>query len=186
LRDDGIRVLTSSTPVRVQPDDGARLRLMVTLPRTHTPPWAVLAVLCLAVFLINVSTLIVNIALPQISSQLGASSADLSWIVDGFNLSFSALVLAGGSLSDRYGRRRALIAGLALFAAALRVPAAARLRRHDVSGCCAWDSASAIVASASCPRTPGWLPPFFRRGTRKGLSADLVGYPEHRRSTTDS
>jgi EmrB/QacA subfamily drug resistance transporter len=77
----------------------------------------VLAVLCLGVFLINLSTLIVNIALPQIADQLHASTRDLLWIVDAFNLSFAALVLAGGNLSDRFGRRGALIAGLVVFAA---------------------------------------------------------------------
>lgn len=68
--------------------------------------------------MINTSTLIVNIALPQMSDQLGASTRDLLWIVDAFNLSFAALVLAAGSLSDRFGRRPALIFGLTLFAVA--------------------------------------------------------------------
>lgn len=80
--------------------------------------WAVLAVLCLAVFVINVSTTIVNVALPTLVGELGASTRDLLWIVDAFNLAFAALVLAAGSLSDRFGRRRFLLGGLAVFAAA--------------------------------------------------------------------
>ena len=86
-----------------------------------SPParrWAVLAVLCLAVFVINVSTTIVNVALPTLVGELGASTRDLLWIVDAFNLAFAALVLAAGSLSDRFGRRRFLLGGLAVFAAA--------------------------------------------------------------------
>lgn len=81
------------------------------------PPAVVLAVLCLSVFVINVSTLIVNVALPTLVTALDATTRDLLWIVDAFNLAFAALVLAAGSLSDRFGRREWLIGGLAVFAA---------------------------------------------------------------------
>jgi EmrB/QacA subfamily drug resistance transporter len=79
--------------------------------------WTVLVALCLAVFVVNVATSVVNIALPSLVSELGASTGDLLWIVDAFNLAFAALVLAGGSLSDRFGRRRSLLIGLGGFAA---------------------------------------------------------------------
>src|SRR4028119_1674199 len=87
-------------------------------PLRQSRPGVVLAVICLSVFVINVSTLIVNIALPALVTELGATTRDLLWIVDAFNLTFAALVLAAGSLSDRYGRREWLIGGLVLFAAA--------------------------------------------------------------------
>ena len=74
-----------------------------------------LAVLCAAVFVINVDSTIVNIALPALVRQLGSSTRDLQWVVDAYNLTFAALVLAAGSLGDRYGRKGALVAGLALF-----------------------------------------------------------------------
>lgn len=70
--------------------------------------------LCLGVFVVNGSTTIVNIALPTLTTDIGASTRDLLWIVDGFNLTFAALVLAAGSLSDRFGRRPALLLGLAI------------------------------------------------------------------------
>src|SRR5829696_802881 len=79
--------------------------------------WAVLAVLCLATFTINVATMIVNVALPSLTRELGASTRDLLWIVDAFNLVFAALVLAAGSLSDRYGRKGALVVGLLIYLA---------------------------------------------------------------------
>ena len=72
-----------------------------------TSPWLVLAVLCAAVVLINLSTTIMNTALPTLVRDLDASTRELLWIVDAFNLAFAALVLAAGSLSDRFGRRRA-------------------------------------------------------------------------------
>lgn len=80
--------------------------------------WRILAVLCLAVFVVNVSTTIVNIALPTLTREIGANTRDLLWIVDAFNLAFAALVLAAGSLSDRFGRRRFLIVGLGIVAVA--------------------------------------------------------------------
>src|SRR6266536_335704 len=76
----------------------------------------VLATVCLAAFAINLDTTIVNVALPDLGRQLGATTRDLQWIVDGYNLAFAALVLTAGSLGDRFGRRPALLIGLAGFA----------------------------------------------------------------------
>jgi EmrB/QacA subfamily drug resistance transporter len=77
--------------------------------------WTVLAVLCVAVFTINVDGTIVNVALPSLVRALGASTSGLQWVVDAYQLTFCALVLAAGSLSDRFGRKGALMSGLALF-----------------------------------------------------------------------
>ena len=77
--------------------------------------WLVLAVLCVAVFAINVDTTLVNVTLPTLVRELHASTSQLQWVVDAYNLAFAALVLAAGSLSDRFGRKGALITGLAVF-----------------------------------------------------------------------
>jgi EmrB/QacA subfamily drug resistance transporter len=87
-------------------------------PSRSASPWAILAAVCLAAFAINIDTTVVNVALPSLTRQLGASTRQLQWIVDGYNLAFAALVLAAGSLGDRYGRRPALITGLLGFALA--------------------------------------------------------------------
>ena len=76
---------------------------------------AVLLTLCLAVFTINLDTTIVNVALPTLVRDLNASTRQLQWIVDAYSLVFAALVLAAGSVSDRVGRKGALLAGLAIF-----------------------------------------------------------------------
>ena len=55
---------------------------------------------------------LIAVALPQLSAELGASAAQRQWIVDAFVLVFAALLVAGGVLADRYGRRRALLVGL--------------------------------------------------------------------------
>ena len=87
-------------------------------PLTSRRRLAVLATVCLAVFAINLDTTIVNVALPSLSRQLGAGTSTLQWVVDGYSLAFAALVLTGGSLGDRFGRRPVLVAGLLGFAAA--------------------------------------------------------------------
>lgn len=78
-------------------------------------PWLVLAVVCLSVYVLNLSITIVNVALPAFVAELGATNRDLQWIVDAYNLTFAGFVLAAGSLADRYGRRGALIVGLTIF-----------------------------------------------------------------------
>src|ERR1700760_2898664 len=80
-------------------------------------PTLILAVVLVAALAINVETTIVNVALPTLNSALGASTRALQWIVDAYNLAFAALVLAGGTIGDKFGRRGTLIAGLVLFAA---------------------------------------------------------------------
>ena len=79
--------------------------------------WAILAVSCLAVFVVILDGTIVNVALPSLSIDLGATTRQLQWIVDAYLLVFTGLLLAAGGLGDRYGRRRALILGLIAFAA---------------------------------------------------------------------
>jgi EmrB/QacA subfamily drug resistance transporter len=78
--------------------------------------WMILAVLCLSAFLAVVDNTIVNVALPTISKRLHASTSELQWIVDGYSLVFASLLLAGGSLGDRHGRKGALQFGLVAFA----------------------------------------------------------------------
>lgn len=79
------------------------------------PRAVVLAVLCLATLTISLATTAVNVALPSLAVELDAGNRELQWIVDAYNLLFATFVLAFGSLSDRYGRKGALIVGLAVF-----------------------------------------------------------------------
>ncbi len=78
----------------------------------------VLTALLLAAFLVNLDTTLVNVALPAMVRQLHATTTELQWVVDSFNLVFAALLLTFGSLSDRFGRKRMLLAGLTVFGAA--------------------------------------------------------------------
>ena len=78
----------------------------------------ILVTLCLAALIINLDTTIVNVALPALVRQTGATTTDLQWVVDAYNLAFAALILAAGSLADRLGRKGMLLAGLGVFGAA--------------------------------------------------------------------
>lgn len=79
--------------------------------------WLVLAVLCISVFLAVVDNTIVNVALPRISEQLHTSSGQLQWIVDAYSLVFASMLLIGGNIGDRFGRKGTLQVGLVTFAA---------------------------------------------------------------------
>src|SRR3954462_3986919 len=78
----------------------------------------ILIALLLAAFVINLDTTIVTVALPTLVRALHASNSQLEWVVDAFNLLFGASVLVAGSISDRFGRRGMLLAGLSIFGAA--------------------------------------------------------------------
>jgi MFS family permease len=78
----------------------------------------VLSSLLLASFAINLDTTIVNVALPSLVRELHATTTQLQWVVDAYNLVFAALLLTSGSLSDRLGRKGMLLAGLGVFGVA--------------------------------------------------------------------
>jgi EmrB/QacA subfamily drug resistance transporter len=78
----------------------------------------VLVALLLAAFVINLDTTLVNVALPTLTKELGATTSQLQWVVDAYNLVFAALILTSGSLSDRFGRKGMLMAGLLVFGVA--------------------------------------------------------------------
>jgi len=77
-----------------------------------------LGVTCLSVVVVGLDLTVLNIALPEISAALHASTGDLQWIVDAYSLTFAGVMLSAGVLGDRVGRRRLLLAGLAVFLAA--------------------------------------------------------------------
>ncbi|MGH8997850.1 MAG: MFS transporter [Acidimicrobiia bacterium] len=79
--------------------------------------WWTLAVLCLSLVLVVVGNTVLNVALPTLARELGASASELQWIVDSYALVFAGLLLLCGALGDRFGRKGALNAGLWIFGA---------------------------------------------------------------------
>ena len=80
--------------------------------------WLVLAVMCLSLLLIVMDTTVLNVALPSLQADLGASTSQLQWIVDAYILVLAGLLLTMGSLGDRFGRQGALATGLVIMGVA--------------------------------------------------------------------
>ena len=80
--------------------------------------WPALGVLCVSLLVIVIDNTIVNVALPTLVRDLKADVAELQWVVDAYTLVFAALLLLAGALGDRFGRRRTLLGGLAVFGVA--------------------------------------------------------------------
>jgi EmrB/QacA subfamily drug resistance transporter len=80
--------------------------------------WLALSVLCVSLLVIVIDNTIVNVALPTLVRDLRADVAELQWVVDAYTLVFAALLLLAGALGDRFGRRRTLLGGLAVFGVA--------------------------------------------------------------------
>jgi EmrB/QacA subfamily drug resistance transporter len=89
------------------------------MPHDHpNHKWWTLFAMCFALFMIMLDNTIVNVALPSIQRALNPSPANLEWTVNAYVLSFAALILLGGKLGDRFGRKRMFVVGLIIFTAA--------------------------------------------------------------------
>ena len=78
--------------------------------------WWTLGAMCFALFMIMLDNTVVNVALPSIQRDLGASISGLEWTINGYTLSFAVLLATGGRLGDIFGRRRMFLIGVVLFA----------------------------------------------------------------------
>ncbi|MEV4313601.1 MFS transporter [Actinocrispum sp. NPDC049592] len=77
-----------------------------------------LVVMCVGMFLVQLDVTVVNVALPQIADDLHTGLQGQQWVVDGYAVVLASLLLAGGTIGDRYGHKRVVLTGLALFGAA--------------------------------------------------------------------
>ena len=84
-------------------------------PEVYQRRWFLLGVLCLSLVMVVMAVSSVNVALPTLQSELGASATMLQWIVDSYALVFAGLLLVAGALGDRFGRKEMLLLGLLLF-----------------------------------------------------------------------
>jgi len=84
---------------------------------TPARPYVVLATCCLSLLLVTMDVTIVNVALPAIRQDLGASVSGLQWSIDGYTVVVACFLMFAGSMGDRLGRRRVFQVGLATFSA---------------------------------------------------------------------
>src|SRR5258708_33585083 len=73
-----------------------------------------LAVCCIAQFMVILDLSIVNVALPSIQADLGFSSPDLQWVVDAYAITFAGFLMFGGRVADHFGQRRPVLIALVL------------------------------------------------------------------------
>jgi MFS family permease len=116
--------------------------------------WWTLIVACAAIFMLLLDVSVVNVALPDIRSDLGASFSDLQWVVDAYALTLAAFLLTAGSLADLLGRRRVFAFGAAVFTVASLLcglapsPVALNIARaiQGVGGAVMWSTSLALIA----------------------------------------
>lgn len=81
----------------------------------HPRRWLILGVICLAQLTVLLDNTVLNVAIPSLTRELDAATADIQWMINAYSLVQSGLLLTAGSAADRYGRKKMLVAGLALF-----------------------------------------------------------------------
>src|SRR3954454_9897003 len=86
--------------------------------RSDRKRWIALFVVCLGQLMVILDTTIVNVALPSIQSDLGFSQSSLTWVIDGYLITFGSLLLLAGRLGDLFGRKRVFLIGVASFVVA--------------------------------------------------------------------
>ncbi|WP_353944789.1 MFS transporter [Streptomyces sp. HUAS MG91] len=86
-----------------------------TMDRPYARRWWALLVLCLSLLIIVMANTALTVAAPDMTQDLGLSSADLQWVIDGYTVPYAALMLLLGAIGDKYSRRGALLLGLVVF-----------------------------------------------------------------------
>src|SRR3979409_374876 len=126
--------------------------------------WFTLAAMCFALFMIMLDNTVVNVALPPIPQGLKTDQASLEWTINAYVLTFAALILLGGKLGDRFGRKRMFLVGLVIFTLASAACAQATtdtqliaFRAIQGAGAALLNPLSLSILVAAFPRPP--LPP---------------------------
>ncbi|MFE7188469.1 MFS transporter [Kitasatospora sp. NPDC057541] len=140
--------------------------------------WLALVAVALSVLVISLDMTVLNVALPTLASQLGATTGQQQWIVDSYTVVFAAVMLPAGLIGDRFGRRFTLTLGLALFGLASAVGMPADSPATLIAARAAMGLAGALVMPMSMAVIPGLFPPGEQRRATAILAASLaVGTP---------
>jgi EmrB/QacA subfamily drug resistance transporter len=148
-------------------------RLPESPPRA--PRWLALALLAVAQFVVVLDASIMNIALPSISADLGVPTEDLSWIINGYVLTFGGFLLLGGRLADLLGRRRIFVAGLLLFGAASLAGGLAATQGQLVAARAVQGLGGALLAPAALSLLTTLFPAGAERNKALGIWGAVAG-----------
>ena len=114
--------------------------------------------LCVSILVLNLDNTILNVALPTLVRELGATSSQLQWIVDSYAMVFAGLLLVGGSLADRFGRKRLFLLGLSTFA----VASIGAAFSQSVAQLIGWRAVMGAGAALTMPATLSIINDIFR------------------------
>jgi EmrB/QacA subfamily drug resistance transporter len=133
-------------------------------PRTSsaTSHGAITAVVCVALAAVVAAVASLNVALPDIARGTHATQTQLEWVIDAYSLVFAALLLPAGAIGDRFGRRRALIIGLAVFGAGSAVAMTAHSATELIALRAVLGLGAALVMPATLSTITGTFPPAQR------------------------
>ena len=154
-------------------DEGAVLAPPAVGPATGAGPW-VLAATVLGSSLAFIDGTVVNVALPALQSSLGATVSQVQWVVEAYALFLAALLLVGGSLGDLYGRKKAFLAGVILFAGASAWCGLAPGVGHLIAARALQGAGGALLVPGSLALISGYFPASERGraiGTWSGFTA---------------
>ncbi|RZS86804.1 EmrB/QacA subfamily drug resistance transporter [Motilibacter rhizosphaerae] len=140
----------------------------------HAPLLWTFVVTSLAAFMVSLDNLVVSTALPSIRADLGAGLEGLEWTVNAYTLTFGVLLLTGAALGERYGRRRTLVAGLALFTVSSALAALAPGIGALVAARAAQGVGAALVMPLTLTILSAAVPP-QRRGAALGVWGAVTG-----------
>jgi MFS family permease len=141
-------------------------------PEVHQRRWFLLGVLCLSLVMVVMAVSSLNVAIPTIQRELGASPTTLQWIVDAYALVFAGLLLTAGAIGDRFGRKKALLTGLAVFGAGALVSGLAGSASVIIVG----RGIQGIGAALVMPATLSLITAVFPPEERQRAIATWVGF----------
>jgi MFS family permease len=150
------------------------LRVAAPTASGYQRRWWALAVLCLSLVVLAMDNTILNVALPTLARDLGATGSELQWMVDAYLLVFAGLLLTMGAAGDRFGRKLALNAGLLVFAAASAASAFAGSPAVLITARAAMGIGAALIMPATLSIITNIFPP-TERGRAIGVWAGVAG-----------
>lgn len=154
---------------------------MISDDRRHGHPgrarerWAAPAVVCLGLFLLGMDLTILNVAVPDLQRELRPSMAQVQWIVDAYALVLGGTVLTSGAATDRIGRRRAFICGLAVCGAASVLGALSPTPGPVIAARCGMGAGAALLMPATLSIISNLFPEAALRRRAIALWAATLG-----------
>ncbi|MAT06075.1 MAG: MFS transporter [Acidimicrobiaceae bacterium] len=143
-------------------------------PDIYARRWFLLGVMCLSLVMVVMAVSGLNVAIPSLQQDLDATATDLQWIVDAYAIVFAGLLLSAGAIGDRFGRKRLLMIGLAIFAGGSLLGAIADTANQVIASRAVSGIGAAFVMPATLSLLTAIFPP-HERGKAIAVWAGFAG-----------